>query len=74
MTQVKVRHTRRVDIETDYIVESDDEFFTEDEAVDAVIHFFRQEELPKGVKVTVKQVDEVDYDEDFESEIDEEDE
>lgn len=74
MPRIKVRHTRNVDIETDYIVESDDEFFTEDEAVDAAIDFVRGKELPEGVTVTVRQTDEVDYDEDFESETDEDDE
>lgn len=61
----KVTHTRNIDVVTEYYVESDDEFYPEDLAVDAVIDFNNDEKIPDGVKVTVRQVDETEYDEIF---------
>lgn len=68
MPVFKVTHTRNIDLISEYIVESDEEFFTEDEAVDAVIDHIGEKELPKGVTVVFRQVDESEYDELFEAE------
>lgn len=62
----RVTHTRNIDLITEYYVESDDEFYPEDLAVDAVIDFNNDEKLPDGVKVIVRQFGETDYDEIFE--------
>lgn len=61
----KVTHTRNIDVVTEYFVESDDEFYPEDLAVDAVIDFNNDKKLPDGVKVIIHQVDETEYDEIF---------
>lgn len=61
----KVTHISVVEVITEYLVESDDEFYPEDLAVDAVIDFNNDIKLPDGVKVTIHQADETEYDEIF---------
>lgn len=62
----KVTHTSMVEIITEYLVESDDEFYPEDLAVDAVLDFQVCKELDSGIKVTIVQFDQKVHDEDFE--------
>lgn len=61
----KVTHTTVVEMVAEYLVESDDEFFTEDEAIDSVIDFQDNKNLDNGVVVTGVQFHHNCHSEDF---------
>lgn len=62
----RVTHKSVVETVSEYLVESDDEFYPEDLAVDAVIDFQICKKLDNGVKVTLVQFDQNVHDEIFE--------